>query len=410
MAEMLSLGLTGGLPSPQFDYDPASLCPVVAVPGSGAEVFLLRSWRATVEALRVELIRDLRAVSARYAVTGATLQHDGGLLRAPPAHARIRQMINPLFSLAEAERMRPAIRVMAVARARRLRMGPARADLAAAYCRPLTADVVTMAAGLADGEYERLAWLSDNTAGALVLSPADRGRIARAWAELYAFCAAVIMRQRAHRRAGRCDGSLTARVVAAMDDSSMCEGEVLDACTTILNGFPTMFTAMLAAAEQLLHPAVLAQTRVIQACPSENVTRQAWHQIVREILRVRAHFTFALPGVTTREWQADGINIPTGAVVLPAIRAAERDITRYAGNWAAPGECDFGRRPRAILAFGLGQHACPGRALTIVALEEALRWLTACNPGLCLAVGPEQIVHLPGAMPVPAKLPVLTGA
>jgi cytochrome P450 len=199
-------------------------------------------------------------------------------------------------------------------------------------------------------------------------------------------------------------------VVAALDDSSMCEGEVLDAYTTILNGFPTMFTDMLAAAEQLLHPAVLAQTRGIQACPTENATRQAWHHVVREILRVRAHFTFALPGVTTRRWQADGVNIPTRAVVLPVIRAAERDINRYAGDGAAPRECDLGRRPRAFLAFGLGQHACPGRALTIVALEEALRWLTACNPGLCLAVGPEQIVHLPGAMPVPAKLPVLTGA
>jgi hypothetical protein len=95
----------------------------VTVPGSGAEIILLRSRRATVEALRSDQIRDLRTVGARHAVAGATLQHEGGLLRHPPAHSRIRQMINPLFSLPEAERMRPAIRALATTRAASLRMG-----------------------------------------------------------------------------------------------------------------------------------------------------------------------------------------------------------------------------------------------------------------------------------------------
>jgi cytochrome P450 len=410
MAEILSLSLTSSLPSPQFDYDPASPCPVVTVPGSGAEMILLRSRRATVEALRSEQIRDLRTVGARHAVTGATLQHEGGLLRHPPAHSRIRQMINPLFSLPEAEHMRPAIRVLATTRAASLRIGPARADLAAVYCRPLIADVVKLVAGLAHGEYERLACLSDRTAGALVHSPADHAPITQAWAELYELCAALIGRKRSQRQAGQRDCSVTARMVAAMDDCGMHASEVLDACTTILNGFPTMLPAMLAAVEQLLRPAVMAQARLIQAGASENDARKAWHCVVREILRVRAHFTFALPGVTTRQLHTDGVSIPRGAVVLPVIRAAERDTTRRAGGRAAPGEFCLGPRSRAILAFGLGQHVCPGRALTMITLEEALRWLTACNPGMCLAVGPEQIVRLPGVMPVPAELPVLTRA
>jgi len=410
MAEILSLGLTGSQPSPQFDYDPASLCPVVTVPGSGAEIVLLRSRRATVAALRSDQIRDLRTVSARHALTGATLQHEGGLLRHPPAHSQIRQMINPLFSPPEAERMRPAIRILATTRAASLRIGPARTDLAAVYCRPLIADVVKLAAGLADGEYERLACLSDRTAGALVHSPGDHAPITQAWAELYEFCAALIRRKRAQRQAGQSDCSLTARMVAAMDDSGMHASEVLDACTTILNGFPTMLPAMLAAVEQLLHPAVMAQVRLIQGGASENAARQAWRWLVREILRVRAHFTFALPGVTTRQLEADGVSIPKGAVVLPVIRAAERDTTRHPGDQAAPGEFYLGPRSRSVLAFGLGQHVCPGRALTTTTLEEALRWLTACNPGMRLAVEPEQIVRLPGSMPVPAELPVLTGA
>ncbi len=363
-----------GFPGPHFGYGP--VCPV-DVPGSGAQAFMLRSWPAVLAALRDPAIRDLRAVGHEHAVASVTLQHDHGLLRRSTPETDIRQVLNPLFTTAAAERWRPDVREFALSRAQDIPAG--RHDLATAFCRPFIGDVVTRTAGLADGEWPVLASLSDRTTGRLVLAPEDHAGIKDAWAELYDWCDQVISRLRRHG-----GDSVMAQVVAALDRTGRPADEIRHVCATVFNGFPTAVSIMIVLTEHFLrHPAA---DRV---------------KAIRETLRLRAHFTFALPGVARRDMIIDGCPIRRGSVVLPIIHAAEMDPRRTPD----PGRFDPGRPTRAILAFGAGVHVCLGRALSLLAFDEGLAALRQVHPGLRLAATP--VRWLEGTTPTPAEIPVI---
>ena len=84
---------------------------------------------------------------------------------------------------------------------------------------------------------------------------------------------------------------------------------------------------------------------------------------------------------------------------MPIIHAAEMDPART----PSPDHFDPGRPAGPVLAFGTGIHACPGRALSLLAFDEGLAALASLQPGLQLASLP--LRWLPGTMPVPAELP-----
>jgi cytochrome P450 len=257
-AEVLSHALrAGGWPGPQYDH--GGICPV-RVPGSrdGVELYLLRSWDSVVTVLRKPGLRDLRDIPRGHAVGGVTLQHQDGLLRRNPPDTNIGRAFKPLF--ADVAHWRPANRTAARRRAADVRSAGGPADLAAVFCRPFIGDVVTLTAGLLDGEWPILRDLSNRTTGALLRSPDDHAAVTGSWDDMYEFCRPVIGRKRAAwQRAGHRPGmSLTTRTVAALDESGMPAHEVDHAVPTVLNGFPTTEpTFLVAVAEMLRHPRVL---------------------------------------------------------------------------------------------------------------------------------------------------------
>jgi cytochrome P450 len=397
-AEVLSHALRGGgWPGPQYDH--GGICPV-RVAGSregAAELYLLRSWDSVVTVLRQPGLRDLRNIPRGHAVGGVTLQHQDGLLRRNPPDTNIGRVFKPLF--ADVAHWRPAIREFARRRAAEVRAARGPVDLGAVFCRPFIGDVVTLTAGLLDGEWPVLRDLSNRTTGALLRSPGDHAVVTGSWDDMYEFCRPVIARKRAAwQRAGHRTGmSLTTRTVAAMDASGMPGPEVDHAAPTVFNGFPTTEpTFLVAVAEMLLHP------DAIELCRERP---GLWRAALREILRLKAHFTFALPGLLTQELTIDGCTLPRGSAVLPVVHAAEYDTTRTPD----PGAFDLMRPPRPILAFGAGPHRCPGMALVEMAMAEGLAALTELNRGLRLAVRPEQVPWLEGTMPAPAEIPAVAG-
>lgn len=395
--EVLSHALRGGgWPGPQYDH--GGICPV-RVPGSrdGAELYLLRTWDSVVTVLRKPGLRDLRTIPPGHAVGGVTLQHQDGLLRRNPPDTDIGRAYKPLF--ADVAPWRPAIRAFARRRAAEVRAARGPVDLAARFCGPFIGDVVTLTAGLLEGEWPLLRDLSNRTTGALLRSPHDHAAVARSWDDMYEFCGPMIARKRAAgQRAGHSrDLSLITRTVAAMDASGMPGHEVDKAVPTVFNGFPTTEpTFLVAVAEMLLHP------DAIEMCQQRP---RLWRSAVREILRLKAHFTFALPGLLAEELTVGGRTLPRGTAVLPVVHAAEYDTTRTPD----PGRFDLLRPPRPILAFGAGSHRCPGMALVEMAMAEGLAALTELNPGLRLAVRPGRVPWLEGTMPVPAEIPAVTG-
>lgn len=368
----------GGTPAPCFDYHDDDACPVFTV--NGNDFILLRSWRSVLAGLRNPYLRDLGAIDPDCAIAGITRERPGGLLRQSGPAASIRTALNPLFAPPAAERWRGSIKLLARTRARALR---GRADLAREFCAPLAGDLACLTAGLEPDEWQRLNCLGAR-ANALVLTGHDD--IDQARMELYEFCGSLIERSRKQ-------STLISGAVQVMDDRGMSPGEIVDACTTIYGGFPSVLpTLSVIAFETVNRPDVMEMCR-----HDPGLLRQ----VIWEHLRRNAHFTFGLPGKCMRDTQVGRLIIPEGANVLPVIRAAHRDPSRD----HEPGVFDISRSHRAILAFGAGGHVCPGKALTLMFLGEAMRALIDL-PHLSLAPG--TVSWQPGLMPVPGEIPVTT--
>jgi cytochrome P450 len=368
----------GGTPAPCFDYHDDEQCPVFTV--NGYDIILLRGWRSVLEGLRNPYLRDLGAIHPDCAIAGITRERPGGLLRRSGPAASIRTALNPLFAPPAIERWRGNIRLLARARARALAR---RADLARDFCAPLASDLACLTAGMRPDEWQRLNALGAR-ANAVVLTGHDD--IDQARAELHEFCEPLVERSRKQ-------STLISAAVQVMDNWGMPPGEIVDACTTIYGGFPSLLpTLTVIAFETVSRPAV------IQMCRPDPGLLQ---QVIWEHLRRNAHFTFGLPGRCMRDTRVGQLLIPEGANVLPVIRAAHRDPSRD----HEPGAFDINRSHRAILAFGAGGHVCPGKALTLMFLGEAMRALIDLP---YLSPVPGTVSWQPGLMPVPGEIPVMT--
>jgi cytochrome P450 len=378
MTVLLSHQVTGaGDSAACWDYNPE---PVAGrLPGASADVTLLSTWRAALEGLRS---RDLSAAGPECAAAGITLEGPGGLLRRRLPD--LRAALNPVWSAQAAEHWRPAIRAAAEHRARCVAAAakPA-ADLRAAFTRPLATDVTCMAAGLSATEQERVDTLFA-TANGMITGPGEHARILAARNELYEYLGPIAARKRRHGH-----GDLASQSAAAL--RPVPAQQALEALGTIFGGFPSLEPAL-----AVLAYGVLDQPEVMAACRARPALVPA---AVREHMRHRVHHTFALPAPSTRPILAGNTLVPEGTVILPVIRAAHRDPS----HGRDPAVYDLYRPRKAMLAFGAGYHACPGRALTLVVLEEAFRVLSE----LPVAMTPEPVTWVAGLMPVPERLNVI---
>jgi cytochrome P450 len=369
-----------GAPAPCWDYDPG--CPVYRIPGSarGGQARLLTTWRTALEGFRNPALRDLSAVDPDYAIGGVTRQHRDGLLRRSPPQTDVRTVLNPIFARAAVAHWQPSIAALARAH---LPAGSRRADLASDFVEPLVRDVVRLTTGLGAGEWDRLRELSARAAGP-VYSPHEHDSIDCAWQQGYEFCERIIGRVRRHP-----EPTLIAQTVAAMDGYRMPAAETVHASATVLGGFPSVLPALTVLVhEALRYPDVLDWCRADPGL----VPKAVW-----EHLRHSVHFPFGLPGAATRTVRVGDIIIPAGTVVLPVIRAAHRDP----GHTPDPDVFDVRRRRQAILTFGAGVHVCPGKALTLIVMEEALRALSELRPRLIA-----EVTWRAGLMPVPNTTPI----
>jgi cytochrome P450 len=385
---------TDGQLADHWAYHRDGSCPAFRVPGSasGAQVILLRTWRSAMAALRSLELRDLAAVDQDHALAGITHEHPAGLLRREATE--LRSTLNPMFSIASVEAWRLRIGELADQRAGQLRNQDGRSDLATSYCELLAGDVTCLVTGLEPDQWRQLVSLSGR-ANALILTPADHARASAARDELYQFCAPVVDRA----RRGELGPTLLEHAVRMMDYRGLSAGETLQACSTILGGFPSLVPVLsVMGYESLRRPGMLAEC----AGRPDLVRAAVW-----EHLRHSAHFTFALPGVVRTATDFGFGTVPAGATVRPVIHAAQHDPAHTPGP--DPARFDI-RRPRAaLLAFGAGVHACLGRALTLAVLEEALRALADLTPQPQLAVAPSTIAWRSGLMPVPSEIPVVAG-
>ncbi|MFI9808779.1 cytochrome P450 [Streptomyces sp. NPDC052301] len=204
-----------------------------------------------------------------------------------------------------------------------------------------------------------------------------------------------------HRRTHPGD-DITTELIRVRDDDGdrLSDQELLHTLLLVVGaGFETTVNLIGNAVVALLtDPAQLAAVR------SGAV---GWEQVVDETLRVHPSIA-ALPlRFAVDDLKVGDVTIPAGDAIITTYAAAGLDPAHYGADAAV---FDAARGAEDHLAFGAGVHRCIGAPLARLEALTALPALFSRFPGLRLAVGPEELRHVPSFIAHGwQEIPVLAG-
>ncbi|CKL92518.1 cytochrome P450 121 CYP121 [Mycobacterium tuberculosis] len=126
---------------------------------------------------------------------------------------------------------------------------------------------------------------------------------------------------------------------------------------------------------------------------------------VEELLRINLSFADGLPRLATADIQVGDVLVRKGELVLVLLEGANFDPEHFPN----PGSIELDRpNPTSHLAFGRGQHFCPGSALGRRHAQIGIEALLKKMPGVDLAVPIDQLVwRTRFQRRIPERLPVL---
>jgi cytochrome P450 len=178
---------------------------------------------------------------------------------------------------------------------------------------------------------------------------------------------------------------MTALIAARDDSDRLSEDELVKLGVTLLfAGHQTTATQITMSLLTLLTD--LPELDRLRA--DEALVPAAVEELMRYVQLIGGGGAIPLARVTTEEVTLGSVTLPEGALVLPALPAANRDPSVF----PEPNRFDVTRAPGAIhLGFGAGIHHCLGAQLARINLQEAFRGLLFRLPGLRLAVAPEEL-------------------
>ncbi len=295
-------------------------------------------------------------------------QADPTLLGAdPPAHTRVRRIINPGFSPSRIAALEPRIRAITTELIGRILLrgeGELIADLAV----PLPAKVIAEILGIDPERYDVFKRWSDAVILRATGNPrADRyDNSSRDNAEFHQFFAGLAGEQRDGLPG---DGGLMS---ALARDQTLNSLELLHVGRLLLAAGNETTTNLIGNAllALLRHPSefelVLADLTLLPVVIDETLRYDAPVQILRRLV--------------TRDVEVDGTMIPAGSIVVPLLGAANRDEEIFPN----PDRFDPARQTRGHVAFGTGPHYCLGAHLARleakIALEAVVTHLRNLRP------------------------------
>jgi cytochrome P450 len=325
----------------------------------------LRSTQLSREPWRAPVYRQLRPFIADSPMEAMVEQWM--LFNDPPKHTRLRRLANHAFRPPVIDAMAGRIEAVADELIDAL---PADGtfDLMADFAQLLPVRVICDVLGLPGGDFATTKAWSD--ALALIVEPvrrrADLEAAGRAAQEMADYLRAHIARQRAD---GRRDDLLGA-LVAANDDGSMSDDELLgNLILLFVAGHETTTNLIGNGVWTLLrHPGELARLR---ADPSLGETA------VNEVLRYEGSVNF-IGRHPIEPYRVGEVTIEPGETIFFMLGAANRDPAVFAD----PERFDIGRTPNHQLGFGAGIHFCIGAPLAWLEARIALERLLARFPVL----------------------------
>ena len=256
-----------------------------------------------------------------------------------PAHRRLRQTIGHLFTSDAADALRPQMRQAAVGLLDQIGLHGI-GDLRIDYAEPATAATVCAALGVPITDWAPIIRPAGEFAFGVVQPGGGVIKAQAAWHAIWGYYEEVIATKQASP-----DGGLVAQMYMAMQRAGYTLEEIIRAVATVSNGATALLPVLERALIWLLqHPGIVAGVFLGE---------RTWAQVVREAIVQEALFPVTPPLVAGKGARIGQCPVPEGTLVLPSLVSAVRHPR--GGAW---------------LAFGPGQHRCPGDELTLAAMEE----------------------------------------
>jgi cytochrome P450 len=305
----------------------------------------------------VQALESQRLASGPLGTTPTMLSTD------PPAHTRMRSLVNKAFTPRQVDRIRPQMVEIAEGLLDAL-PEPGKIDVVADFSIPFPIIVIAAMLGVPASDRERFKAWSTDIAGSLggPFQPPDViDRSVTASNEI----ADYFRDQIAARRSEPRDDLLSALTAAEEEGDLLTEDELIATCILLLVAGNETTTNLIGSGMVTLlqNP---DERRKLQANPSLMASA------VEEMLRYEpaAQMTSR---IANEGAELGGVRFEPGQVILPVMAAANRDPAHF----PEPDRFDIERHPNRHLAFGQGIHYCLGAPLAVaearIAFDALLR-------------------------------------
>lgn len=288
-------------------------------------------------------------------------------MKDPPAHTRIRALVNLAFAGLAAERRRGRIEALARELLERRAGGT---DLCVVEDFGFHLPIIVAAEMIGIPAEDRLHFRSLFEDAELLFLPdrtpeqEERGR--RALAEEIRYVRALVAERRHERR----DDLISELVRARTPEGALTEDEIVSAVVTI-------FTAAGTTTERLISSGILALLQHPDQLSRLRAEPRLIDSAVEEILRWHhPDQATSTPRWTTEAVRVGNVILPQHATVRLSLGAANRDPEHFPD----PDRFDITRAPNRHLAFGRGEHFCLGATLARMEARIALRTIIEQHP------------------------------
>ncbi len=348
--------------------------------------------RAKFEVERLAGLSAEVCLAARPVMDGFNLEM---MRRDPPAHTRLRGLVNQAFTTRVVDQLRPRIQQI-VDELLDAVDDAAYIDVIGDFAYPLPASVIMELLGVPLEDRSRLkAWTTHRIAfiGSIQNAPDPLALATRAAQSASAMN--VYFREVIKERRARPKGDLISLLIAVEENDRLTEEEIIANCSLLLSAGHETTTNLIGNGllSLLKHP---SQLRHVIEEPG------LMQSAVEELLRFDSPVQLA-PRASIAEIQLAGVSIRAGQRVTLMLGAANRDGERFTD----PDRLNVERDPNEHLAFGFDRHFCLGALLARVEAELAFSALLRRYPGLALDGSPLQWVSNPayrGLKTLPLKL------
>lgn len=328
--------------------------------------------RFTVDPSSLDGHQDIRRTLAETAEASAPATFFTGksmLFVDEPDHKRLRGLVSKAFTPRYMESLRPRVQEIADELLDQVQ-AQGRMDIVKDYAYPLPINVISEMLGVPLEDRDQIRVWSEALARGLGYEKQDPA-VAAHMSAFGEYTARLV----ADKRKRPAEDLISQLIAIEEEGDRLNEDELISMITLLIFAGHETTSNLIATGTLMLldHP---RQWEKLQADPG------LVPSAVEELLRFNGPATASGPRYATEDVELGGQRIKKGDIVIPVLKSANRDESRFTD----PEELDVARRIKRHLAFGHGIHMCLGAPLARVEGDVAFGTLVKRMPNLKLAI------------------------